>query len=82
MENTVLSNHVIKSFQIADEEMCKIKCFLEPDCVAYNFGPRNELGFHLCELSERNHLQALPNDLQVKYGFIYRPITMVSNLKL
>lgn len=77
MENRVLSNHVIKSYQVAEEEQCRINCYLEPDCVSYNYGPLDG-GLYLCELSDKIHEQSSPNELQAKNGFIFSQIFVVS----
>ena len=79
MKNKILINHVIQTYQVADEEMCRLKCYLEPNCVSYNFGPLND-GSFLCELSGKSHLQAPSNELKERYEIIYRPIFMVRTL--
>ena len=76
MENKALSNHVIKSDHVVNEEMCKINCYLEPNCVSYNYGPVND-GLFLCELNNMSHLQASSNELKDKEGFIYGPLYKV-----
>ena len=45
-----LSGHVIRTEEVADEESCRIKCYLEPNCVSINVGPADE-GKHTCELN-------------------------------
>ena len=72
-----LNNHVISSFHVPNEEMCKINCYMKPNCVSYNYGPLNH-GFFLCELSDKIHLQTHSNDLEAKSGFTYSPIFKVS----
>jgi len=76
MDNKGLSNHVIKSNHVVNEEMCRINCYLEPNCVSYNYCPVND-GLFLCELNDVSHLQALSNELKDKDGFIYSPIYKV-----
>ena len=56
MENMALNNHVISTSHVPNEEMCRINCYMEPNCVSYNYGPLNH-GFFLCELSDKIHLQ-------------------------
>ena len=75
-ENKALSNHVIISHHVVNEEMCRINCYLEPNCVSYNYGPEND-GLFLCELNDMCHLQALSNELKDKDGFLYSPIYKV-----
>ena len=77
MENKALINHVIKSDRVGNEHMCRIKCYMEPNCVSYNYGPLNDESF-LCELNDKSHLQVSSNELDARGGFIYRPIFKVS----
>ena len=76
MDNKAPSNHVIRSVHIVNKEMCKIKCYLEPNCVSYNYGPGND-GLFLCELNNMSHLQASSNELEDRDGFTYSPIFKV-----
>ena len=76
-ENKVLRNHIIKSRKVTNEEICKINCYLEPNCVSYNYGPDND-GLFWCELSDKIHSQASLNELETRHEFIYRPILKVS----
>ena len=69
-------NHVIISFWEIEEEMCEIKCYLEPNCRSYNYGLLTN-GTFLCELSDTQHMQALPNELEARNGFNYRSIEQV-----
>lgn len=75
----MLMNHVIKTDFVTHQGMCEISCYLEPNCVSYNYGQLND-GLFLCELSDTNHLQASPNELAARDGFIYRPVVMVSKM--
>ena len=74
MNGMALNNQVIKHKQVSKQELCEIQCFLEPDCVSYNYGTQID-GSFLCELNNRNHLQ-VPDELQARNGFIYRPISV------
>ena len=74
MNGMALNNHVIKHKQVAKQGVCEIQCFQEPDCVSYNYGAQID-GSFLCELNNRTHLQ-VPDELQRRNGFIYRPITV------
>ena len=77
VSNSRLSNgHVIRLYHVQNEPNCRVKCFLEPDCVAYNFGKNNE-GNLQCELCDKNHLQVPSNDVMVTPGFIFRPVAKV-----
>ena len=76
----VLISHVIKSKRVLNEENCQIYCYLEANCVSYNYGPA-EAELYLCELSDKNHLQVSSDELEERHGFIYRPVTPISKLK-
>ena len=73
MKNKALRNHVIKSFQEIEEGICELQCYLEPNCVSYNYGPS------LCELNDMTHLEAQSSDMEERDGCIYRLISHVSN---
>jgi len=81
MENVVLSSHVIKNSRVLNEENCRINCFLEANCVSYNYGSAED-ELNVCELSDKNHLQVPADDFEARQGFIYRPVTPVRKLKL
>ncbi|XP_020614084.1 protein kinase C-binding protein NELL2-like [Orbicella faveolata] len=70
----VLSSHVTKSMRVLNEENCEINCYLEANCVSYNYGPAED-ELYLCELSDKNHLQVPSDELEARRGFIYRPVT-------
>lgn len=76
-QNVALANHVIRSEQVFDRDICELKCYQEPNCVSYNYGPSGD-GKFVCELSNKTHLQVPSDDLQMKDDFIYRQITDVS----
>ncbi|KAM7426806.1 hypothetical protein ABFA07_021961 [Porites harrisoni] len=46
----VLRGHVIRREKVADEGGCRVKCFLEPNCVSINVGPA-VAGNRSCELN-------------------------------
>ena len=50
VHDKAFSGHVIRTEKVADEESCRIKCYLEPNCVSINVGPADE-GIHTCELN-------------------------------
>lgn len=76
MENKALRNHVIKRSQDIDIDGCELQCYLEPNCVSYNYGQS------LCELNDITHLQAPSNDMEVQDGSIYRAVFRVSLILL
>ena len=76
IENKVLRNHVIKRSQDVGIDGCELQCYLEPNCVSYNYGPS------LCELNDITHLQAPSNDMETRDGCIYRAVFRVSLIML
>lgn len=34
-----LPGHVITTEQVPDERSCRVKCYMEPNCVSINVGP-------------------------------------------
>ena len=77
LSNSRLSkDHVIRVYHVQNEPNCKVKCFLEPDCVAYNYG-KNNGGNLQCELCNKSHLQVPSNHVMVTPGFIFRPVAEV-----
>ncbi|XP_074626499.1 EGF-like repeat and discoidin I-like domain-containing protein 3 isoform X1 [Acropora palmata] len=74
LSNSRLStDHVIRVYLVQNEPSCRVKCFLDPDCVAYNYGKDYE-GNLQCELCNKSHLQLPSNHVMVTPGFIFRPV--------
>ena len=77
LSNSRLSKeHVIRVYHVQNEPSCRVKCFLEPDCVAYNYGKNNE-GNLQCQLCNKSHLQVPSNDVMLTPGFIFRSVAKV-----
>ena len=77
LRNSRLStDHVIRVHLVQNEPSCRVKCFLEPDCVAYNYGKDYE-GNLQCELCNKSHLQLPSNHVMITPGFIFRPVSEV-----
>ena len=66
LKDRALRGHVFKAIFVEDEELCRLNCYLENNCISYNF-VKNK---NLCELSDSDHRQH-PEDLQLMNGFIY-----------
>ena len=68
--NKALPGHVIRTEKVADEGSCRLKCYLEPNCVSINFGHGGE-GKHKCELN--NGLDESPShsDLEKRQGYTH-----------
>ena len=48
--NKALEGHLIRTEKVPDEGNCRLKCYLEPNCVSVNVGPLDK-GTHICELN-------------------------------
>ena len=70
IDGHALKNHVIKNISLERPDACDIACFLDNDCLSYNFG-RLPDGDHICQLSDSGHMQH-PGDLQRREEFTYR----------
>ena len=66
LKDRALRGHVFKAIFVEEEELCRLNCYLENNCISYNF-VKNK---NFCELSDSDHWQH-PEDLQLMNGFIY-----------
>ncbi|XP_022793012.1 neurogenic locus notch homolog protein 1-like [Stylophora pistillata] len=71
-KNKILTNHVIRTDQVQDRDICELRCYLEPNCVSYNYGPGGG-GTSTCELNDMTHLQVF-DSFEDKSGFLYTEI--------
>ena len=47
-----LDNHVIRTISVMNEDFCQMQCYMEPNCVSYNFNMKEEAnGQHKCDLN-------------------------------
>ena len=77
LSNSRLStDYVIRVYHVQNEPNCRVKCFLEPDCVAYNY-EKNDEGNLQCERCNKSHLQVPSNDVMLTPGFIFRSVAKV-----
>nr|XP_058965735.1 uncharacterized protein LOC131792383 [Pocillopora verrucosa] len=67
-----LINHVIQIDVVKDKVLCKIRCFMEPDCVSYNLEkqPSGDNGAYKCELNDATH-EGNEDDLVGEYDYFY-----------
>ncbi|KAL9970514.1 hypothetical protein ACROYT_G022901 [Oculina patagonica] len=72
-QNKVLNNHLIRSLVAPSEDLCEIRCYQEPNCVSYNYGPVQS-DEPSCALNNRTHLQVSSSDFVTKEGYTYRHI--------
>ena len=66
-----LENHTVRTIEVFDEDLCMAQCYLEPNCVSYNFHTITQLsGTHKCDL---NNATIEPDkDLVKNESYIYR----------
>ena len=50
LSNKALEGHLIRTERVSDEGSCRLKCYLEPNCVSVNVGPLDK-GALTCELN-------------------------------
>ena len=67
MSNKALEGHLIRTEKVSDEGSCRLKCYLEPNCVSVNVGPLDE-GTRICELN--NDTDESPSNL----ALVERPL--------
>ena len=43
---------MVRTIEVFDEDLCRLQCYLEPNCVSYNFYKlRQASGTHKCDLN-------------------------------
>ncbi|XP_066021196.1 uncharacterized protein [Pocillopora verrucosa] len=66
-----LENHTVRTIEVFDEDLCMAQCYLEPNCVSYNFHMITQLsGTHKCDLN--NATIEHDKDLVKNESYIYR----------
>nr|XP_058947475.1 uncharacterized protein LOC131775392 [Pocillopora verrucosa] len=78
MKDRTLLNHVMIRIDIPREDVCSIRCFLEPNCLSYNVGPLEHSNRYLCEISDSTDVRH-PGDLVQRLGFTYQGIKSPCN---
>ena len=71
MDGKILPGHVIKTEKVANEGSCRVKCFIEPNCVSINVGPADEHGGRTCELKNFTDESSSQSGLEKKEGHIH-----------
>ena len=79
MKGRTLLNHVMIRIDIPREDVCSIRCFLEPNCLSYNVGPLEHSNRYLCEISDSTDVRH-PGDLVQRLGFTYQEIKVCSSV--
>ena len=67
----MLPGHVIRTEKVANEGSCRVRCFLEPNCVSINVGPADDQGQRTCELKSFTDESPSQTGLQQKTGHIH-----------
>ena len=66
-----LKNHVIRTIDVSNEDICQLQCFQEPNCVSYNFKKKEESrGQHKCDLNNATNEHS--GDLAKNENYVYR----------
>ena len=71
VEDKILPGHVIRTEKVANEGSCRVKCFLEPNCVSINVGPADDQGQRTCELKNFTDESPSQTGLQEATGHIH-----------
>ena len=74
-----LINHVIKSLEIVQENLCGALCFMENNCVSFNTEIRGGSSSK-CELNNASHNE-YPQDLQPWTNYTYRGAKVTAGTK-
>ncbi|KAL9962227.1 hypothetical protein ACROYT_G031309 [Oculina patagonica] len=69
-KNKAFKGHVIRTIDVMDEYFCGTQCFMEPNCVSYNFMD-SAFGHYKCDLNNSTHLRH-PDSLNIQNGSKYR----------
>ena len=70
-----LNNHVIRTIDVVNEDICQLKCYKEPNCVSYNFKTKaNRGGKYICDLNNATyeHDNKHSGDLTKNESYVYR----------
>ena len=68
--NKVLPGHVIRTEKVVDEGSCRVKCYMEPNCVSFNVGPE-EVGGRTCELKNFTNESFWHSALEERKDYIH-----------
>ena len=71
-----LRNQLIRTINIIpNDNICQLQCFMEPNCVSYNFNKKEEAnGPHKCDLNNATyeHDSEHSGDLEKNENYVYR----------
>ena len=66
----VLPGHVIRTEKVKNEGSCRVKCYLDPNCVSINVGPEVE-GTRTCELKNFTDESSAQSDLEERKDHLH-----------
>ena len=61
---------MIKTEEVPNQGSCRVLCFIEPNCVSINFGPKRK-GKYKCELNNATEENKRFAELHKKMDYIY-----------
>ncbi|XP_020606189.1 adhesion G protein-coupled receptor L1-like [Orbicella faveolata] len=70
-----LENHVIRTIDVSNEDICRLQCYLELNCVSYNFNKMEAAnGQHKCDLNNATyeHDNEHSGDLAKNENYVHR----------
>ena len=82
VDGKILPGHVIKTEKVANEGGCRVKCFMEPNCVSINVGLADEHGRRMCELKNFTDESSSQSDLEERKGHIYYAVEVSERFSL
>ena len=67
-----LKNHVIRTVDVMDGDFCETICYMEPNCVSYNFKKAaGDNGKYKCELNNST-FEGQKDKLETNVEYLYR----------
>ena len=78
INDKVLPGQVIRTEMVPNEGSCRVKCFLEPNCVSINVGPEVE-GTRTCELKNFTDESETQAGLEEKRGYIHFVVEVIKD---
>ena len=78
-----LENHVIRTIDVINEDVCQLKCYMEPNCVSYNFNKKEEAnGQHKCDLNNATSEHNIHSgDLAKNESYVHREAEVIIKFK-
>ena len=70
-----LKNYLIRTVDVSNEDSCQLQCYIEPNCVSYNFNKEEEANrLHRCDLNNATyqHDNETSGDLAKNQNYVYR----------